>query len=173
MTQVLIAEDDEVSRGMLEQALLQAGFEVTAVGNGAEALAELRSGNQRLVVTDWDMPGMTGIELCQAIRRGEFAGYVYIILVTSHDSPQETVDGLTAGRRRFREKALRSERTRAASAFWGTVAELGNARGGDFRDGEIGRVAQSGNRRPFGACAKLLSFASPADGGQSKVRRRD
>jgi putative two-component system response regulator len=102
--QVLIAEDDDISREMLASALTQAGFEVSVAHDGVDALEQLRGGNCRLVVSDWDMPRLDGIGLCQAIRRGEFAGYVYIILVTSHDSAVETVEGLTAGADDFIKK---------------------------------------------------------------------
>jgi putative two-component system response regulator len=102
--QVLIAEDDDISRAMLENTLTHAGFEVTTACDGVEALEALRDGNCRLVISDWDMPRMSGIELCHAIRRGEFAGYVYVILLTSHNSPEETVEGLTAGADDFIKK---------------------------------------------------------------------
>jgi putative two-component system response regulator len=102
--QVLVAEDDDISRAMLENTLTQAGFKVLTACDGVEALEVLREGNCRLVISDWDMPNLNGIELCQAIRRGEFAGYVYVILLTSHDSPEETVQGLTAGADDFIKK---------------------------------------------------------------------
>src|SRR3954452_16924697 len=102
--QVLVAEDDDISRAMLENTLTQAGFKVLTACDGVEALEILREGNCRLVISDWDMPNLNGIELCQAIRRGEFAGYVYVILLTSHDSPEETVQGLTAGADDFIKK---------------------------------------------------------------------
>ena len=102
--QILVVEDDEISREMLEHTLVEAGFEVQTACDGIDALEKLRAGACRLVVSDWDMPRMNGINLCQAIRRGEFAGYVYVILVTSHDSPQETVEGLTAGADDFIKK---------------------------------------------------------------------
>ncbi len=101
---VLIAEDDDISRNMLENTLAHAGFEVTTARDGAEALEVLRDGTCRLVISDWDMPRMNGIELCLALRRGEFAGYVYVILLTSHNSPEETVEGLTAGADDFIKK---------------------------------------------------------------------
>lgn len=67
------------------------------VSNGREALDAIHEESYRLVITDWEMPEMDGIELCKAIRAGNFSGYVYIILLTSRDSPQETVEGLSAG----------------------------------------------------------------------------
>jgi putative two-component system response regulator len=102
--QVLVAEDDDISQEIMENALTQAGFEVITASDGVDALAKLRESHCRLVITDWDMPGMNGIELCQTIRRGEFAGYVYTILLTSHDSLQKTIEGLSAGADDFIKK---------------------------------------------------------------------
>ncbi len=102
--QILIAEDDDISRDMLEHTLSEAGFEVTSVRDGAEALEALRDGNCRLVISDWDMPQLNGLDLCRTIRRGECAGYIYVILLTSHDSAEETVEGLAAGADDFIKK---------------------------------------------------------------------
>lgn len=48
-------------------------------------------------MSDWEMPRLSGPDLCRAVRASDLPGYVYIILVTSHDSPQEAVEGLSAG----------------------------------------------------------------------------
>lgn len=94
---VLIADDNDVSLALLEATLKNAGYEVCAVRSGAEALACVRDAGFQLVVSDWEMPGMSGTELTRAIRADNLGGYVYVILVTSHNSPQETVEGLSAG----------------------------------------------------------------------------
>jgi putative two-component system response regulator len=103
---VLIAEDDDISREILENALAASEFEMDSVDDGLAALEVLRRGEVRLVITDWDMPGMSGIELCRAIRREEFGGYVYVILLTSHDGVQKTIEGLSAGADDFIKKPL-------------------------------------------------------------------
>jgi len=95
--QVLVVDDDDVSLSILENTLAHAGFGVVAVNDGLEALAQLRAGNCQIVITDWDMPRMNGIELCRAIRQAGFASYIYIILLTTHDTSQKTVEGLSAG----------------------------------------------------------------------------
>jgi len=94
---ILVAEDNEVQAALLDATLTQAGFDVTCVRDGAEAWDRVRTGEFRLVVTDWEMPRMTGPELCRAIRAEDLPGYVYIILVTSHDTAQERVQGLASG----------------------------------------------------------------------------
>jgi putative two-component system response regulator len=94
---VLIADDNEVALAVIGRALAGAGHEVVAARDGEEALAIVRSGACRLVVSDWEMPRMTGPELCRAIRSEDLHGYVYVILLTVHDSTAERVEGLGAG----------------------------------------------------------------------------
>jgi len=95
--QILVADDDEMVRDMLQDAMTEAGYEVITASNGREALDALMDSSCRLVITDWEMPEMNGVELCRRIRAEELPGYVYIILLTSKDSVQERVEGLMAG----------------------------------------------------------------------------
>ena len=82
---------------MLKATLTQAGYDIVTASNGREALERLREGACRLIVSDWEMPEMDGIQLCRAIRSGELPGYVYVILLTARDRPDERVAGLSAG----------------------------------------------------------------------------
>lgn len=94
---VLIAEDDAVTVLMLQHCLEQFGYEVTTVENGLAALDLVLTGQFRLVISDWDMPGMSGLDLCRDIRRRQSSGYTYVILLTSHGGTQSVVEGLGAG----------------------------------------------------------------------------
>lgn len=94
---VLIVDDDDISLELLRTALESAGYEVESASNGQQALFLLGRGDIQLVITDWEMPEMDGLALCQAIRRRASFGYVYIILLTSHSSSREIVVGMTAG----------------------------------------------------------------------------
>src|SRR6185503_5167222 len=94
---ILIADDNEIAIEVLRSTLTKGGYQVQAASNGKEALEMLRKGGFRLVVTDWDMPEMNGLELCRAVRAGDFPGYVYIVLLTAHDQIDEKVAGLAAG----------------------------------------------------------------------------
>src|SRR5437016_8233078 len=93
---VLIVDDDELALEVLHNAVEDAGHRVTAVGNASQALDALRDGDCHVVISDWMMPGMSGPELCRAIRQRS-AGYVYLLLLTSHDSMQSRVEGFAAG----------------------------------------------------------------------------
>ncbi len=99
--QVLIVDDDEIVRMVLQESLTKAGYEVLTAHNGREALEVLRTSTCRLVVSDWEMPEMNGLELCRAIRAEATRGYVYVILLTGRDTPDERVQGLRAGADEF------------------------------------------------------------------------
>jgi len=101
---ILAVDDDDIALDMLTMALGEAGHEVTTARDGEQALHALREEQHRMVITDWKMPNMTGLDLCRAIRADELAGYVYIIIVTSCNSPEEIVAGMSAGADDFMTK---------------------------------------------------------------------
>ena len=95
---VLIAEDDAVSRRILEVFLERLGYEVVVATNGAEALDVLqRPAAPRMVILDWMMPGTDGLEVCRQLRRRGPESYVYILLVTAKTQQQDIIDGLEGG----------------------------------------------------------------------------
>jgi putative two-component system response regulator len=94
---ILIVDDNKIALAILGNALVQSGHDVVAAADGLQALAILRGGSCRLVISDWEMPRMNGIDLCRAVRSEDLLGYVYVILLTSHNLPEEKVEGLRAG----------------------------------------------------------------------------
>ncbi|MCK4485137.1 MAG: diguanylate cyclase, partial [Desulfobacterales bacterium] len=94
---ILIAEDNPVDRKLLEKMLVKAGYEVVSAENGREALMILKKDFFPLVITDWIMPEMNGLELCRAIRSHHFPGYIFIVFVTVKDSEDDIIAGLEAG----------------------------------------------------------------------------
>lgn len=105
----LIVDDDEFCLGLLDDVLQQLGHEVVRASDGAQALEKLHNESVHLVVTDWEMPAMNGLELCRAIREGDFDGYVFIIMLTSRDSGQQRIQGIHAGADAFLTKPLNPE----------------------------------------------------------------
>jgi putative two-component system response regulator len=95
--QTLIVDDDSISRRAVAQALSMAGYDAVTATNGCEALSVLQRSGIQLVVSDWSMPGMNGLELCRAIRSADLRRYVYFVMLTSHNRPQDTLEGLSAG----------------------------------------------------------------------------
>ena len=94
---ILVVDDDPVSRTLLEKILIRAGYKVTSVENGREALQTLKEKFFSIVISDWMMPEMDGIELCKVIRNTDFQGYIFFILITSRDAKDDLVLGLEAG----------------------------------------------------------------------------
>jgi diguanylate cyclase (GGDEF)-like protein len=95
---ILIAEDDEARRLLLEQLLEQAGYDVVSATDGIEALALLREENAPcLAILDWRMPGMDGPEVCQAIRADRRKFFQYIILISASTDVEDVVSGLSSG----------------------------------------------------------------------------
>jgi len=95
---ILVAEDDAISRTLLERTLQRAGYEVISVENGAKAIAELvKQDAPRLALLDWVMPEMDGVEVCREIRRRKEQAYTYLILLSSRESKGDIVVGLESG----------------------------------------------------------------------------
>jgi two-component system, sensor histidine kinase and response regulator len=94
---VLLADDDAVTRKRLTRLLIKAGYEVDAVADGVAALEKMNQRYYPILVTDWEMPGMDGIELCKAVRGLPLDGYVYTLLLTGRDAKDHVIAGLEAG----------------------------------------------------------------------------
>ncbi len=98
---VLIAEDEAVSRHLLQVYLQLWGHEVAAAANGAEAWRLFQEQEFPLVLSDWVMPEMDGLELIRHIRASAAGAYVYIILLTAQAQKQDVIEGLEAGANDF------------------------------------------------------------------------
>lgn len=97
-TKVLIADDDPVSRLILQTALTKWGYQVLAACDGDEAWKILEQpGSPQLAILDWMMPGLDGVQLCLALRKREKEPYVYAILLTAKSDKREIAQGLEAG----------------------------------------------------------------------------
>jgi len=95
---VLIADDETVSRRMLARMLKTNGYEVVAASDGDEAWRILeRQDAPRLAILDWEMPGMTGPELCRKLREQNREPYTYVLLLTARTDKQDVVEGMDAG----------------------------------------------------------------------------
>ena len=107
--QILIVDDDDFALSVLEDTLTRIGYSVTTARDGGEALNVLRETEIRLVVTDWDMPGMNGVDLCRTIRREDLSSYIYIIMLTGREGAKQRLEGLCAGADDFLNKPLDPE----------------------------------------------------------------
>lgn len=95
---ILIADDEAISRKLLQKILQRAGYEVLAVENGRLAADQLcRPDGPRLALLDWMMPGLDGPGVCGVVRGDRKLSYVYMILLSSKESKQDIVQGLQSG----------------------------------------------------------------------------
>ena len=95
---ILIADDDPLSRRLLEKTLLRAGYDVLAVPNGMAAAEQLcKQDGPRLALLDWEMPELDGPAVCREVRKKKDQGYVYMILLTSKGLKTDIVTGLGSG----------------------------------------------------------------------------
>jgi two-component system cell cycle response regulator len=101
---VLVVDDDDDSRELLCISLSRLGYPCRTAGDGVEALAMFREKPASIVVSDWSMPRMTGLALCEELKREEPAPYV--LLVTAFDGRARLLEGLRAGADDFMRKPL-------------------------------------------------------------------
>ena len=94
---LLIVEDSNTQALRLQATLEAYGYSVDAVSNGRQALEKIRQQFYPLVITDWVMPEMNGIEFCRALRDESLPGYVYVLLLTAKDDRDDLITGLEAG----------------------------------------------------------------------------
>jgi len=96
---VLVADDDPIYRRLFEKRLQDWGYRVIAVEDGNKAWEALQQpeSSPSLVILDWLMPGIDGIELCRRIRQSREGSYRYLLLVSGKDEKRDVVEGLDAG----------------------------------------------------------------------------
>jgi len=95
---ILIADDESVSRRMLQALLVKWGYEVVSAEDGDGALANLKSADApRMALLDWMMPGQNGVDVCRALRKLRPEPYTYILLLTAKDAKESVVEGLESG----------------------------------------------------------------------------
>jgi phosphoserine phosphatase RsbU/P len=122
---ILVAEDDRVSRLLLETHLKKWGHEPVTTADGTEAWEILQKDDAPpLAILDWMMPGLDGVEVCRRARAREDARPLYIILLTARADRQDTIDGLGAGADDYVTKPFDGAELRARVSVGVRVAEL-------------------------------------------------
>ena len=125
---ILIAEDDRVSRRLLEARLLKDGHEVILTEDGEQAWRALQENpGLPLAILDWNMPGLTGPEICQRVREIKTDQPIYLILLTSRDTREDIVSGLQAGANDYVTKPFDFDELQARVQVGKRVVELQKA----------------------------------------------
>jgi two-component system, cell cycle response regulator len=111
---ILIAEDEAVSRRILEEFLSRAGYQFTSVTNGNDAWRILNEeAAPRLAILDWMMPGLKGVEVCVKVRARTDKPYVYVLLLSSRTERKDILEGLQAGADDYLTKPFDAEELQA------------------------------------------------------------
>ena len=121
---VLVADDSPLYRKLVEQALSPEKYSVMFAKNGREAIDLFSAHQPPLLITDWMMPDITGIELCERIRQDSPASYTYIILLTGMTEMDKIVSGLAAGADDYLTKPFHAEELQARLGVGRRVVDL-------------------------------------------------
>jgi len=138
---MLIAEDDPVSRRVLETTLTKWGHDVLTAENGLEAWAVLQQADApRLAILDWMMPGMEGPEICRRVRQNISTAPIYLILLTALSDKEQMVMGLEAGADDYLTKPFDRNELRVRLQAGARIVELQNSLSERVRDLEAAIV---------------------------------
>ncbi len=95
---ILLADDDLITSEIIKQQLEQWGYEVVCEYNGNNAWQRLQEDNApKMAILDWQMPGITGVDLCRKLRAQKSGTYIYVVMLTSMKDKAQIVEGLEAG----------------------------------------------------------------------------
>ena len=125
---VLVAEDDPISRRLIERSLAKWGYDVIVACDGHEAMKVLRYAQApRLVILDWMMPGMDGLQICREMRKHPDEPYTYIILLTAKSQRQDIIQGLDAGADDYITKPFSTHELKARLRAGSRILDLQSA----------------------------------------------
>ncbi len=107
---VHIVEDDNTTRRLLENIISVLGYSVLSYDNGQDAWDAFKVEQPQIVISDWMLPGMDGLELCRALRESMTKNYTYFVLVTAQKRSQSNLEvAIGAGVDDFLKKPISSE----------------------------------------------------------------
>lgn len=113
MARVLLVDDDESARGVIEALLRFEGHEVVMAANATQGLFMLKERSPDVVLSDIAMPGMSGIEFCRALRKDPAVKDAYVILATGLDSQEIRTQGIASGADDYVGKPIRADELNA------------------------------------------------------------
>ncbi len=114
---ILVAEDDAMQREVVATHLRSWGYEPILCEDGGQACEVLEAENPpSLLLLDWNMPVVDGLQLCRKVRESEQTANSYVLILTSNDRPDDVVEALEAGADDFRGEAVQSARVARSCA---------------------------------------------------------
>ncbi len=127
---ILVVEDESDSRFLFERLLSKNGYNVKTAENGEVALKGIDDFNPKIILADWTMPRLNGIELCNTIKKNEEWKSIYFILLTGRTSLKDRVEGLDTGADDYLVKPIDNQellaRIRAGLRIYNLQNELKN-----------------------------------------------
>ena len=130
---ILVADDDPVSRKLLEKLLQNRGDDPALCEDGAEAWHLYEGGDFRVIISDWMMPSLDGLDLCRRIRDAKKPNYCYFILLTAKTSRADFLEAMDAGVDDYLTKPLDNDeikvRLRVAERILALQSDLQMLRG--------------------------------------------
>lgn len=125
---ILIADDDPLSRNLLEKSLADWGHETLTATDGIQAWVSLHRDNRpSIAILDWHMPGMDGIKICQQLRKEASGNYVYVIVLTGKKERKHLIQALEAGADDFVSKPFEPAELQARLQVSRRILELESA----------------------------------------------
>jgi len=111
---ILAADDDLTALRLITYSLVTWGYDVVTAVNGEKALEEIRRGGVNIVLIDWTMPEMEGVEIIREVRKNPPAdGYLYMIMITARSEIEDIVAGLEAGADDYLKKPYSEDELRS------------------------------------------------------------
>ncbi|MEJ2038226.1 MAG: response regulator [Desulfosarcinaceae bacterium] len=110
--QILLVEDEAATLSLLEKSVAKWGYDALTASNGRQAVEVLENNRIDMVVSDWIMPEMNGLELSRKIREMKNKHYIYIILISAQDTRTDVVRGLESGVDDFLTKPMNLDELR-------------------------------------------------------------
>jgi diguanylate cyclase (GGDEF)-like protein len=156
---ILLIDDDAASLRLMSLWLEEAGYTVHCVSSGEAALESVAADCPHFVISDWDMPGMDGLELCRRLRQEKLAHYVYTLLVTGKSRPEDIVQGLEAGADDYIAKPVHRAELLARVRAGGRLLELES------------RLAELARTDPLTGVPTQRVFYEAAEKEAERVRR--
>jgi diguanylate cyclase (GGDEF)-like protein len=122
---ILIADDEPVSRRMLQGLLVKWGYEVISAEDGNAAWEHLKASDApRMALLDWMMPGQNAVDVCREMRRHRPEPYTYILLLTANDAKESVVEGLESGADDYLTKPFHPQELKARISVGLRLLEL-------------------------------------------------
>ena len=159
---VLVADDERLTRRILEDTLTGWGYEVIMAADGDEAWDVLQSENApSLAILDWVMPGLDGIEICRRLRMREGDDYVYAILLTAKTDPEDIIKGLESGADDYMVKPFNEEELKYRIKIGARIVDLEQ------------RVLNLARTDPLTELANRRAFMERLEAESNRAQRQD